>query len=343
MGEPVVFFYGRVGTMHFFLYLCSVQKAQPETMYKPTDKMALLMSAEPQALRVISRFRLPLGVGDKTIKQVCDEHSVHTDTFLAIINYRLDNNVVVDITTLSLPTLIGYLRQSHEHFFTFTLPMLRRKLIEAVNGSVSDMQVPMLIIRFFDEYVNEMNTHMEHENNQVFPYVEGLLRGERNEAFNSEQFAKQHRTVDDQNIADKLTELKNLIIKYYPPTADNSLLLSALYDLFLTEHDLAVHCAIEDHLLLPAVRRLEDKSHIEPVAKSPKEEDTEELSEREKEVLIEVVNGLSNKEIADKLFISIHTVISHRKNISRKLNIHSPAGLTIYAIVNKLVDIEKLK
>ena len=52
--------------------------------------------------------------------------------------------------------------------------------------------------------------------------------------------------------------------------------------------------------------------------------------------------GLSNKEIADVLFISTHTVISHRKNIARKLNIHSTAGLTIYAIVNKLVDINSM-
>ena len=66
---------------------------------------------------------------------------------------------------------------------------------------------------------------------------------------------------------------------------------------------------------------------------------TEELSEREIDVLREVVQGLSNKEIADKLFISVHTVITHRKNITRKLNIHTTAGLTIYAIVNNIIDI----
>ncbi|MEE0923258.1 MAG: LuxR C-terminal-related transcriptional regulator, partial [Paludibacteraceae bacterium] len=55
------------------------------------------------------------------------------------------------------------------------------------------------------------------------------------------------------------------------------------------------------------------------------------------------VKGLSNKEIADVLCISTHTVISHRKNITRKLNIHSTAGLTIYAIVNKLIDIHTIQ
>ncbi|MBS7396392.1 MAG: helix-turn-helix transcriptional regulator [Prevotellamassilia sp.] len=67
------------------------------------------------------------------------------------------------------------------------------------------------------------------------------------------------------------------------------------------------------------------------------------LSEREREVLHCVVCGMSNKEIAGKLFISLNTVLTHRKNIARKLGIHSVAGLTIYAVANHLVDIEQIK
>jgi DNA-binding NarL/FixJ family response regulator len=67
------------------------------------------------------------------------------------------------------------------------------------------------------------------------------------------------------------------------------------------------------------------------------------LSSREKDIVIGVVHGLTNKEIADRLFISVNTVITHRRNISRKLQIHSPAGLTIYAITNKLVEMSDLK
>jgi regulator of cell morphogenesis and NO signaling len=52
---------------------------------------------------------------------------------------------------------------------------------------------------------------------------------------------------------------------------------------------------------------------------------------------------MTNKAIADKLFISINTVTTHRRNIAKKLNIHSSAGLTIYAIMNKLVDIKEVK
>ena len=72
-------------------------------------------------------------------------------------------------------------------------------------------------------------------------------------------------------------------------------------------------------------------------------ENQDALSQREKEIVICVVKGMTNKEIAEKLFLSIHTVITHRRNISKKLQIHSAAGLTIYAIVNKLVTLNDVR
>ena len=109
-------------------------------------------------------------------------------------------------------------------------------------------------------------------------------------------------------------------------------------ELWHTEHDFADHCAIEDDILYPALT-----NHRHPNSKQKNTPETEELSERERDVLIQIVKGLSNKEIADVLHISMHTVISHRKHITHKLNIHSSAGLTIYAIVNKLVDLNALE
>lgn len=76
------------------------------------------------------------------------------------------------------------------------------------------------------------------------------------------------------------------------------------------------------------------------------EEETDEqhvLSTREKEIVVCVVKGMTNREIASSLFLSTHTVITHRRNIARKLQIHSASGLTIYAIVNKLVELSDLK
>lgn len=62
------------------------------------------------------------------------------------------------------------------------------------------------------------------------------------------------------------------------------------------------------------------------------------LSAREKDILICVAKGLINKEIADLYNISIHTVITHRRNITRKTGIKTVAGLTVYALLNNLID-----
>ena len=70
-------------------------------------------------------------------------------------------------------------------------------------------------------------------------------------------------------------------------------------------------------------------------------EDNVELSEREKEVLRQVALGKTNKEIAEELFISAHTVITHRKNITGKLGIKTVSGLTVYAILHNIIDIDE--
>ena len=68
-----------------------------------------------------------------------------------------------------------------------------------------------------------------------------------------------------------------------------------------------------------------------------------ELTPRERDIVIGVVKGMTNKEIADKLFISINTVTTHRRNIVKKLDIHSASGLTVYAIMNKLVSLQDIE
>ena len=99
---------------------------------------------------------------------------------------------------------------------------------------------------------------------------------------------------------------------------------------------------MEEHLLVPSVMLFERQAASQEARDEAAGDETPSsaLSPREKDIVIGVVKGLTNKEIADKLFISLNTVLTHRRNIARKLEIHSPAGLTIYAIINGLVDLK---
>ena len=74
-----------------------------------------------------------------------------------------------------------------------------------------------------------------------------------------------------------------------------------------------------------------------------REEVQGELTPRERDIIIGVVKGMTNKEIADELFISPNTVTTHRRNIVKKLDIHSASGLTVYAIMNKLVSLQDIE
>ncbi|MRT94491.1 response regulator transcription factor [Ancylomarina sp. 16SWW S1-10-2] len=81
----------------------------------------------------------------------------------------------------------------------------------------------------------------------------------------------------------------------------------------------------------------------ELIKKNKKENSSEPISAREKNILKHIALGLTNKEIADQLFISIHTVVTHRKNITHKLGIKSVSGLTVYAILNDLIAMDEVK
>lgn len=294
--------------------------------YTGEDRMCDLVCDRYPVLQVMSRFGIALGFGDKTIAAVCEENRVDTATFLAVVNLVLDFGGDAD-AVVSVRALTDYLHNSHGYFLDFRLPAIRRKLIEAVDCSLSD--VSFAIMRFFDEYVAEVQRHMTYEEQTVFPYVESLLSGEKNAAYSIDIFRRQHDQVEA-----KLRELKNVIIKYYPSGGTNEL-NGVLFDIFTCEQELASHNAVEDEIFIPAVERL--------AADGVREEKPEPLSAREREIIVCVVKGMTNKQIADTLCISTHTVITHRRNIAAKLQIHSAAGLTIYAIVNKLVELSEIK
>ena len=310
--------------------------------YKPTARMRDLVNDNGALLLVMARFGISLGFGDKSVREVCRIHHVDENTFLEVVNFVSDREYHYE--SVYLPSLIGYLKQAHEYFLEFNLPNIRRKLIESIDCSGSS-DIAMLIVKFYDEYVTEVRKHMEYENEVVFAYVEQLSQGLLNRNYTISEFAGKHTPIGN-----KLKELKDIIIRYYPEK-NNYLLNAVLLDIILCEQDLTSHCMIEDKLFVPAVRLIEQqiKQSGPVVYTDDSEKETfdkdkfDVLSDREKDIIVCVTKGMNNKEIADYLFLSVHTVATHRRNISGKLQIHSTAGLIIYAIANKLVNIEDIQ
>lgn len=338
---PIVkFSYSLLAILHKTPYLCNMKNLK---MYEADDKMISLIRDDYSLLHMLGAFGIKMGFGDKTVREVCENQNVDTYTFMTVVNFAINGYLDDEsISKLSVSTLLSYLRAAHAFYLDFELPFIRKELSDALDDGNS---LAHLILKLYDGYAHSLRSHMQYEEKTLFPYVESLIEGKvTNDTF-VETFSKHHDQTDQ-----RLTELKDIIIKYLPSdNLRNNQLSATLYDIYNSERMLYMHVEIEERIFLPAIRLLEEQCRNSDVSQrittmiTGGNDPQESLSEREKEIIVCVVQGMSNKEIADHLFIATNTVTTHRRNIARKLQIHSPAGLTIYAIVNNLVDISSVQ
>ena len=229
-----------------------IDMSAQEKKYKGTDKMAQIICGDPSLLQVMTRFGMSLGFGDDNVMQVCARQGVDSKTFLTIINFVSQKHAHIEENAeLSVAALLDYLKQSHKYFLEFAMPGIRKKLEEAIAGGAPNGELSDLVLRFFDDYMAEVRRHMEYEEQRVFPLVERLVEGHRGDAGEFSTFSEHHDPV-----AEKLNELKNIIVKYYPSNGCNNQLNAVLFDIFSCERELQSHCKIEDYLFVPAVKNL---------------------------------------------------------------------------------------
>ena len=312
-----------------------------ETVFKSTDKLSFVIQNDYRLLQVMGRFGMTIGFGEKTILDVCQQCNVDVNAFLAVMNY-VKNRTIDSIGSISskegVASLLKYLKNSHRYFLDYQFPSMRRSLIDSIE---MQNEIAFLVLKYYDIYVEEVRLHMANEDDTTFAWVEQMLNDDSTPSGSGQLLSKHHDSIEK-----KLGELKKLFLQYYPQKDNNNELNSVVIELYRTEEELRSHCLIEDNLFTPAVRKLENRQKQNRVKLSEEQNENNEmpktdlLSEREKEIVACVAKGLSNKEIAEYLFLSINTVTTHRRNIAKKLSIHSSAGITIYAIVNHLVKIE---
>ena len=229
-----------------------------------------------------------------------------------------------------LQDILNFLRKSHRYYMDVMVPQLSDALQQLTLPFTPPQRET--IWQFFRQYKEELSVHFSYEENIVFPYVEAMLSGERSGQYSIGEYEQNHS-----NVQEKLDDLKNLIMRYMPREHRQEDANQVLYCLYALEMDLQKHTFIEDEVLIPAASRLEEQVGL------PKEGTAEELSDREKEILMCVAKGMQNKEIADTCNISVSTVITHRKNITRKTGIKSVAGLTVYALLNRLINTSNIE
>lgn len=294
----------------------------------PKRKMAELINAEPSILTVLQRFGIPLGFGEDSIEECCKNHGKDPFTFLEICRIFLFGDYMPrqdELGELKIADVTDFLRSSHDVYKQAWLPNLEQE-IHATLSSRPEAQ-KKFISAFFGKFKEELDSHFELEEKKIFPSLDALGKRSRSSV---KLFEADHGKIEE-----KIQDLINLLLLYLPYEKSDGDLTWLLSHLYFLKNDFANHSRIEDYLILP---RLKDEAD-----NTADLGEGGELSPRETEILVCVAKGMLNKEIAYKYNISIFTVMTHRKNITAKTGIKSIAGLTAYAILQGLVEIEEIK
>ncbi|MBO4467337.1 MAG: hemerythrin domain-containing protein [Bacteroidales bacterium] len=289
--------------------------------FSPSMKMAELLERDSSLLGVFARMGLTFGYGDATVKEVCTSAGIDAGTFLIICKVYSDDSyrpAPEEFEGADNGVIVTYLSRSHDYYINVALKDLA--------ADIGRMMFPCedahqkVIWKFFTDFKDELLKHFEYEEKNVFPYVTGP--GEKVPMGSYEE--------DHSGTEETLEDLKNLVMTHLPASADQQEAFKVLSGITSLQSDIRKHILLEE-------TALEGRSNKE----APSDDDT--LSPREKEILVCVAKGMLNKEIADANNISIHTVITHRKNITRKTGIKTVAGLTVYALLNNLIDINTIE
>ena len=300
-------------------------------------KMSELVESNYHLIGILSRLEIKGSFSDLTVEDVCRRYSLDADTFVLLCSVYSSKDYKVkdeELERCDIGDVLRYLHSSHEYYLNSALTNLSPS-IEAMVAPTTPVQ-QMVIRCFFENYRTELMKHFAYEEQTVIPYVNELLAGHPSASFTIANFEENHS-----NIEESLSDLRRIVMQSMPAECDGDKRLEVLSKIFHLQEDLRHHTYIEDHILVPLVEMLEGRREGSPGHHSADEsEDSRNtLSERENEVLVLVAKGLLNKEIADRLNISVNTVITHRKNITRKTGIKTTAGLTVYSILNGLLDI----
>ena len=351
--------------MRINAYLCEkfIYDSLSTPIITGSIKMADVIASDQRTMVLMPRFGIELGFGDKTVKQICVEKSIDLDFFLLMANTFLHPEYFPGkkLKNVDVRLLLLYLAKSHDYYLAEKVPYLQ-SLVEKFSGELMD-PARMQLETFFSEYIMEVVEHIEYEEKVVFPYINDLVDRVEDHPTKIEEGGYRIREFEEKHddIEEKLSDLKSLLVKYFPCSRNRYLRILILNELFDFEQDLINHARLEDKVLIPIVEELEQHASagqamgsdagqrilqkintmIRPAPTPDTNADTQ-LSLRELDVLKLLVKGRSNKEVSNELFISTHTVMSHRKNITRKLNIRSVAGLTVYALLHGIISMEDL-
>ncbi|MDR1343630.1 MAG: hemerythrin domain-containing protein [Prevotellaceae bacterium] len=222
-------------------------------------KLADAIHSNYLLIPVITRFGIRLGFGDKTVKAVCKEHGVDVEFFTTILNvFSHESYFPQDrLLRFDVAQLVGYLQKTHGYYRTVLIPMLDKNMEAFVESAARPGEPEVRLIKnFFAQYKDELMAHLKREETITFPYITELVKKENTVLLHKKYSMKVFESEHD-NVEEKLYDLKSILIKYLQGDYDEGARNSLIFNIFRLEKDLKDHTRIEDKILTPIVKQME--------------------------------------------------------------------------------------
>ena len=231
--------------------------AAKKTFVRADMMMTELFFENPSLLLLMEHFDLDFVFSDKTVLQICNENKISKDVFISFANlYNGFGHAGIEIfSRTDIKDMLTFLRNSHQYYKNEKYPEILN-LIGLLYEKNSMPEIKM-IEEYFFEYFEEVVEHLDYEDRVAFPYISELIQKSRinddKEQFSVDVYREHHTDIEF-----KLTELKNLLLRYIPLNNDRSLRRRLLFSLFELENDLNIHSTIEDGILIPLIKSIEN-------------------------------------------------------------------------------------
>lgn len=283
-----------------------------------SDILSAVISEKFSLIPIINRFGVKLGLGEKTIHEICEEYDLNSDFFLVILNTYLNEDYFPEkkLQTFEIDLIAKYLKQTDAYYIHAQIPNIEKHLHAFIAMSDPNNKQLELIRKLFFKFKEELQLRIG----------KGVIE-------------------DDASLA-LLLDLKNILIKHISGNFNENLCYGVIFSVDTLLDDLTKHNRMREKILKPMVQQLADDgidNWQEIVSVEIPKAKENQLSQREIDVLKLIATGLLNKEVADKLNISLNTVLSHRKNITSKLGIKTVSGLIFYCISHGYLSADEIE
>lgn len=287
------------------------------TTFTKNAILADILAEHIELIPVVQRFGIHLGVGNNTIKELCEINHLNTDFIITLFNVYIDENYFPEekLSSFAIHPVIEYFKNTTESYLRDSVPNIEKHLnaFIAISGGTGHKEL-QLLHEIFLQFKTELTLHLQQESGESVNYPHELLN-----------------------------DLKNILIRLVSTSYNQNLCYAVIFSIDSLQKDLCIHNRLKTKILDPKLKELDEKELdvLKHSANTPKENSDEKkikLTPREEEVLKLIATGCLNKEIADRLNISLNTVLTHRKNIIAKTGIKTVSGLTFYCISNGLLS-----